>query len=260
MMLSRFNQKDEPDRLQLSFLVEFNTRLEENAKLSRLNERFLEGKMMELDRFCPVRGAAFFQTWARIHELLLLCAANYANNCEFRAVGDLLFNPRLVLVHLPGFRAAVKKVRHTPLSEQFTDKAKARAGVIEWLKNETALEIKKKSLVPHSLEILESSGFISGEYLASARNREAEIADLSVHLCCQGFEDRLSVENWMRAASQSDRDLMNSKFIVLDWKTFWELGVSVRLLARGQRPHGALPSVEEHVAGGEPSRSAIATS
>ena len=91
--------------LDLSFLIEFNIGLEENAKLSRLNERFLEEKMLELDRYCPLRKAAYFQTRARLHELLLLCAANYANNCEFKAVGDLMFNPRLTLVHVAGFRA-----------------------------------------------------------------------------------------------------------------------------------------------------------
>ena len=231
--------------LDLSFLVEFNIGLEENAKLSRLNERFLAEKMSELDRYCPLRGAVYFQTRARLHELLLLCAANYANNCELRAMGDLMFNPRLTLVHVTGFRLPLTKARHTPLTEQFADKAETRSGVVQWLKRETTLEIRKKPLIPHSLAILESSGFISEGYLESARSREVQIADLIAYLSCGGFEDRLSLENWIRCASQSDKDEMNSRFIELDWRVFWELGSWVRLLAHEQRSQRAVGSIEE---------------
>jgi hypothetical protein len=41
--------------LDLGFLVEFDIGLDENAKLSRINERFLEEKMLEMDRYCPFR-------------------------------------------------------------------------------------------------------------------------------------------------------------------------------------------------------------
>ena len=45
------------DMLDLGFLIEFNIGLEENAELSRrLNERFLEERMSELDRYCPLRN------------------------------------------------------------------------------------------------------------------------------------------------------------------------------------------------------------
>jgi hypothetical protein len=233
--------------LDLGFLIEFNNGLEENAKLSCLNERFLEERMLELDRYVHLRKVAYFQTRARLHELLLLCAANYANNCEFKAVGDLMFNPKLMLVHVTGFRAPIVKARHTPLTDQFADKAETRAGVVEWLKKETTLEIRTKPLIPHSLEILEGSGFISADYLQSARSREVQIADLITYLTCGGFEDRLSLENWIRCASQNDKDLMKSRFIKLDWKTFWELGSSIRFLASEQESPRAVAPIEETV-------------
>jgi hypothetical protein len=251
------NQTEDSDMLDSGFLIEFNIGLEENAKLSRLNERFLEEKMLELDRYCPLRKAVYFQTRVRLHELLLLCAANYANNCEFKAVGDLLFNPRLTLVHATGFRAPIIKARHTPLTEQFADKAETRAGVVEWLKKETILEIRKKPIIPHSLEILESSGFISEDYLESAKSHAVRIADLIAYLSCGGFEDRLSLENWIRCASQNDKDLMQSKFIELDWKPFWELGSCVRLLAYEQESPGAVASIEGTVASKKLGQSAV---
>jgi hypothetical protein len=252
------NQTEDSDILDSIFLIEFNIGLEENAKLSRLNERFLAEKMLELDRYSPLRKSGYFHTRARLHELLLLCAANYANNCEFKAVGDLMFNPRLTLVHVRGFRAPITKARYTPLTEQFADKAETRAGVVEWLKKETTLEIREKPLIPHSLGILEGSGFISEGYLESARSREGQIADLIAFLCCGGFRDRLSLENWIRRASQSDRELMSSSFIKLDWSVFWELGSRVRLLAHEQRSQKTIGSAESIACKKESQRAVVA--
>ena len=106
--------------------------------------------MLELDQYVPyLRKVADFQTRARLHEFLLfVCAANYADNCEFKAVGDLMFNPRLMLVQVTGFRAPIIKARHTPLTDQFADKAETRAGVVEWLKKETSLEMRTEASYP----------------------------------------------------------------------------------------------------------------
>jgi len=208
----------------LEFIVNYNKTLEKDAKLSRLNEKFFEDKMAELDAFCPIREEAYFFTRLRLHELLLLCAANYANNFEFSAVGDLMFNPRLILIHIKGCHDPVIKERHTPLTAQFIDKAGSHIGVIDWLKKETTLEIREKPLIPHSFELLKNSGFISKGYLDSAQSRAIRIADLSAFLSCGGFEERLAFDQWLKSASQNDQSLMASKFIRLDWKLFWEAG------------------------------------
>jgi hypothetical protein len=214
----------------LMFLFEFNRDLDRNAQLSRLNEKYLEQRMEELDEHVPICIEVYQHTRARLHELLLLCAANYANNCEYGAVGDLIFNPRLTLVHVRGRHEPVVKERHTPLSEQFMDKAGTRTEVVLWLKEETTLEIKEKPLIPHSYEILESCRFVSKEYLDSTRDRAVQIADLSAFLCCRGFEERLELDAWLRSASQSDRVLMESRLIRLDWRGFQKLGALIDLM------------------------------
>jgi hypothetical protein len=243
-----FQSRVEDDvKLGLMFLFQFNRDLDRNAKLSRLNEQYLEQRMEELDEHVPICKEVYEHTRARLHELLLLCAANYANNCEYSAVGDLMFNPRITLVHIRGCHEPVVKERHTPLSEQFRDRAGRPTGVVKWLREEATLEVKKKPLIPYSYEILESCSFISKTYLDSARDRAVQIADLSAFLCCRGFEDRLFLEDWLRSASQSDKNLMNSRFIELDWKLFWELGSSVRVLAYEQGSQRAVPSIEETV-------------
>ena len=208
----------------LKFIIHYNKTLEKDAKLSRLNEKFFEDKMAELDEFCLLRYEAYFFTRLRLHELLLLGAANYANNFEFSAVGDLMFNPRLILVHIQGCHDPVIKERHTSLTEQFIDKAGSHIGVIDWLKKKTTLEIKEKPLIPHSFELLKNSGFISKDYLDSAQSLEIRIADLCAFLSCGGFEERLAFDHWLKSASQNDQSLMASKFIRLDWKLFWGAG------------------------------------
>lgn len=218
-------------RRDLTFLLKFNHGLDRNAQLSRLNEEYLAQRAAELDAHRPICVEVFEHTRARFHELLLLCAANYANNCEHQAVGDLMFNPRLTLVHIRGCPEPVVKERHTPLSEQFMDKAETRTGVVIWLKTETTLEIKEKPLIPCSYGTLENCPSISRVYLDSARDRAVQIADLSARLCCGGFEDRLALDAWLRKAGPSDRALMESRLIRLDWKRFRELGSLINHMA-----------------------------
>jgi hypothetical protein len=225
-------------RLDLMFLYEFNRNLDRNAQLSRLNENYLEQRMAELDAHRPICMEVYEYTRARLHELLLLCAANYANNCEYEAVGDLMFNPRLTLVHIRGCHKPVVKVRHTPLSEQFGDRANTPAGVVRWIRDETTLEIKEKPLIPYSYEILENAAFIPQEYLDSAQDRTVQIADLSALLCCRRFEERLDLENWLRSAGPNDRALMESRLLRLDWGMFRELG---SLIDRSCGPEFAIP-------------------
>jgi hypothetical protein len=217
-------------KLDLMFLYEFNRDLDRNAQLSRLNEKYLAQRMEALDERRPICVEVYEHTRARLHELLLLCSANYANNCEYSAVGDLMFNPRLTLVHARGRHEPVVKERHTPLREQFMDHARTRTEVVRWLKKETNLEIKKKALIPHSYEILESCRSISRGYLDSAQERALRIADLSALLCCMGFEERLELDGWLRSASPKDRALMESRLLRLDWRRFLGMGALIDLM------------------------------
>lgn len=211
-------------RVDLEFLNDFNRDLERNARLSRLNEEYLSRKMEELEGRLPIFVKAHEYTRARLHELLLICAANYANNCEYGAVGDLMFNPRLILVHIKGCLEPVVKERHIGLTEQFMGKAETPLGVKHWLREETILETKKRPLIPLSYERLEKNGFFSEHYLDSLRERAVQIADLSAHLCSMGLEDRLELDKWLNNAGPKDRALLESKLLRIDWKRFRELG------------------------------------
>ncbi|PKN28152.1 MAG: hypothetical protein CVU64_14750 [Deltaproteobacteria bacterium HGW-Deltaproteobacteria-21] len=213
--------------LDLAFLFEFNRDLDRNAQLIRLNEGFFEQRMEKLEVHVPICTNGYEHALARLHELLLICAANYANNCEYAAVGDLMFNPRLTLVHIRGCKEPVVKERHMPLTEQFRYRAQTHAGVASWLKTGTTVRIEKEPLIPHSYGILKNSRLILHGYLDYARARAVQIAQLISSLCCQGFENRMDLETWLRSANEADRALVESSLIPLDWQRFRRLGALV---------------------------------
>jgi hypothetical protein len=205
-------------------LAKLNTSMEKDAHLCRFNETLLEKRLNELEGIRSVEGAAYGLTLARINELALLCAANYADHCETQGVGDLLFNPRRILVHIRGLSRPVVKKRHMGLTEQFADVAGTRGGVIAWLRDETVLEIKEKALLPHLYDRLRDSGVVSLQYLDSVRARMMKIADVSVFLACSHFSNGLDLHQWLQHAGASDRKFVESKLCRFDRKIFFDLG------------------------------------
>jgi len=78
-----------------------------------LNEKFIESKIDELDEIQD-SGFIYQLTQARITELALICAGNYADNFELTAAGDLLANPRCIRVHINGVKTPVNKKNQHP--------------------------------------------------------------------------------------------------------------------------------------------------
>jgi hypothetical protein len=197
-------------------LLRFNERLEEEASLIRLNEAFLESKLEELERLSSSQERLLWLILARLTELTLICAGNYAEGGCVTEVGDLLFNPRQILVHIRGQQHPVVKERHTPLTVQFQHMAKTRNGVVDWLKDNTILETVKKPILPHLVDLLEKNHSASAEaYLASVRQRSVRIAELT---------GRLSIQIGATPENSSCR---------FDWDTFHFFGHEIRALAQG---------------------------
>jgi hypothetical protein len=209
----------------------FNLKLDSLSKISSLNERVLEDMLGQLDGHREVGGDFYWLTLARINELALLCAGNYADNCEFRLVGDLLLNPRRVLIYMRGSLQPVTKIRHKSLTEQFRYVAESRLGVVQWLKNETLQEIKEEALLPHLYEVLENSGRLQIHYLDAVYERKTRIAALSGFLASSGFKDGTDFHQWMHHASPADRSLVESMLCRFDYGIFFALGEEIRLIA-----------------------------
>ena len=97
-----------------NLILHFNYLLDRKANYFSLNESSLENLLDQLDNLALVKDGSYWLTMARINELALLCAENCANNCELTLAGDLLLNPRLILIHVRGQNRPIVKKRHTP--------------------------------------------------------------------------------------------------------------------------------------------------
>ena len=155
---------------------QFNYTLEREATDSRLNEDFFVewlNRLWSLPRDC---NRVFWLGLARLNELALLCAGNYADACEFSAAGDLLLNPRLIMIHLKGRLEPMVKKRHQALTRQMGPLVPGNRNVINWIKENTRLEVRQYALLPHLLNILSRSGCLSESYLDSVKARMDRIA------------------------------------------------------------------------------------
>lgn len=160
----------------------------------------------------------------RLAEAALLCAGNYADNCEFRAAGDFLVNPREIVIHSRrGGQATIKK-RHGRLSEQlgltWADQLKSTqrslAGVV--------LEITRPPLLPLMTRILKESGRVAPSFVHRLEGGQRRIADALAFMA--GWRIADSVELWrrMRASSPSERVFAESCMCRFDTQVFCQIG------------------------------------
>ena len=205
-------------------LFEYNALLEEESHASCLNERFLEQKIGELEKIDSIRKDLYWLTFARLNELTLLCAGNYADAFEFSAAGDFLVNPRLILVHIRNRIEPVVKKRHLKLTDQFRNAADSGKDVTRWLKNETLLEIKKEPLLTYLYERLKKSGCMSQEYLSSIDSRMKKIADVIALLSSLHVPNGQNFHQWLQYMPRSERRFIKSSLCQFDTRTFDDLG------------------------------------
>jgi hypothetical protein len=219
-------------RAKNNLILYFNYLLDKKAHYFSLNESALENLIDQLEDLALVKDASYWLTMARIHELVLLCAENYANNGELTLVGDLLLNPRLILVHVRGHDRPIVKKRHAPLTEQFKSVGESAQDVIQWLKTETFLEIRHEALLPHLQDKLGKSGYFSEDFFKSLNQRKIKITELTGFLASAGLNESLDLYHWLRRAGPSERKIMESKFCPCNPDLFLSLGRQVRNLAQ----------------------------
>jgi len=224
----------DPIEMTTLALSDYNASLEKDATQSNLTEGFIESKLCELEELesdSPENGEIYWLTFARLFELALLCAGNYADHFEFAAAGDLLVNPRLILIHFKSGCNAVKKDRHRKLTEQFQHVSGKRDAVVRWLKEETVPEIVEKPLLVDMHVQMARSGYLSKEYLGLVERRMERIADAIGFLASWHFADTSAFYLRIQFASPSEQSFIESNLCRFDKKIFFELGQDLRKLA-----------------------------
>ena len=213
--------------------MEFNAVLDREARPENLNEGFLERKLDELDGLDVGRGASYWLTLARITELTLLCAGTYADNGELAAAGDLLVNPRLILIHVRGEREPLVKERRGSMVAQLRHRAPTAEGMVEWLKGNTWVEIRKESLLPHLYRRLEQSGFLAQSYLESVDRRMKRVADVIAFLATWHLPEGCDVGGRLRYLPRQDWEFVGGNLCRFSRTLFGGLGEELRRLGGG---------------------------
>lgn len=119
----------------------------------------------------------YWLSMARVMELALLCAGNYADFGQIREAGALLVNPRHTEIHINGLWEPIIVKRYKRITEQFADYAPAGIHVTKWLRDNTHLVHVKGPLLPDLHNKLKESNVLSKSYLSSVSRRMQKISE-----------------------------------------------------------------------------------
>ncbi|MFZ7125644.1 MAG: hypothetical protein ACOWWM_05760 [Desulfobacterales bacterium] len=141
---------------------------------SDVNEKEIEDCLARLEKADASDSPLYWLTMVRLAEMAILCAGNYADNCEFSAAADLMVNPRLIHVHLKGRLDPIAKNRHGRLSLQL---GLDRVPVSRQSPVVVAVESVLPPLIPYLMSEMKASGSIRETYLGTITRRMKKIAD-----------------------------------------------------------------------------------
>lgn len=209
----------------------FNRQLDREAD-GLPNEAVIEGWLADMAAIDVTDQRVYWLTTARITELTLKQAGDYADCGEYRAAGDLLANPRSVDVYVRGWPTPVTKQRHMALSRQFAPVI-GDADPVAWLTRETLIHIRQVALLPHLKASLQSSGFIAPTYIADLERRMAQVADTLAFLAAWQVTDSTALVRRMQTASPADRELLQARSCGFDVAQYHALGEAIANVVTG---------------------------
>ena len=192
---------------------DLNYRLQDEAFETSINKGFLEKWILRFSGAFRCNPYCFWLGLARVNELALFCVAGYVDICELEAAEDLLFDrddlPRQTLDAPPTpFPCRIIREEENYLL--------TRKGILGKEEN--------RALIPRLFELLQSSGYISGEYLKSVSWRIERVKDVmgvfksQEITCSDDLSERLSCMN------REERSIFNSMLCGFDRRIFNDMG------------------------------------
>jgi hypothetical protein len=205
-----------------------NEELDNLRLIHEINEASIERFLKILEDSDTSDQPCYWLAMARIFELALFCAGNYADNCEFPAAGDLLVNPRKILIHQKGYPNSLVKERHGRISGQLNKGGRYRKHSPGLLKHEISVEITKPAILPYLFERMQHGQRIAAWYLRTAEDRMKKIADTIGFLSAwpvSRFED---LHRRMQTASPKTRRFIVAHLCRFDTRYFQRLGREIK--------------------------------
>jgi hypothetical protein len=209
--------------LSLESIVRLSAELEREVASSLIDEKLIDrcwSKARNFDRRTP----GCWLLLVRLAEAALLCAGNYADNCEYEAAGDLLVNPRQVLVHRIADGRPTPKNRHGRLSDQFGPPGITRSHFMKRFSAGVCLEITKPPLLPHMTQVLRRSKCISPSYIQRLDEGRHRIADTLAFLAAWQIFDSADLRRRLQATSERERIFVESHLCRFDTQIFDQIG------------------------------------
>jgi hypothetical protein len=192
---------------------DLNYKLQDEAFETSINKDFLEKWILRFTQAFRCNSYCFWLGLARINELALFCVAGYVDICELEAAEDLLFDSN-------DFPRQTWGASYTPFPYRTILKQEShlchKKGILEKEEN--------RALIPYLFELLQGSGYISGEYLKSVSWRIERIKDVMGVLmaqeitCSDDLSERLSCMDW------EERRVFDSMLCRFDRRIFNDMG------------------------------------
>jgi len=202
--------------------ISFNRKLSRDAEFlpneESIEERLEALRDMEIDDF-----RIFWLTISRIAELAIKQAGDYADNCEFKAAGDLLVNPRQIDVYRRGCTDPVVKDRHRGLSDQFSQ-AIGSENPVAWLCRETITHIRKAPLILQLEQLLSTSDMMASRYLKTLTDRMRRVADTIAILNAWQIDNCRELIRRMETGEPADRKMISVNLCCFDLDCFHAMG------------------------------------
>lgn len=207
------------------FVTRMNAEIDTMAASFTINERMLENWLVDIEKIeddLPV----YWLLLVRLTETALLCAANYADNCQFEAVGDLLANPREIVVYSLADGSSEVKNRHGRLSDQFPIDGIHRRDWMRQFSTQMLLKTTKLPLIPYLGQVLRCSGRISPAYLKRLEESQCRIVETLTFLAAWRIPNL--AELWQRLHGSSERDFLESNLCRFDSQIFHQIGICLK--------------------------------
>lgn len=184
--------------------------------------------------------ACFWLTAARIAELAILCAGNYADCAEFALAGDLLANPLRIDIHFNDGREPTSKWRHGRFSDQVGQTL--HLAPREAMKTARAYpRVDRSALLPELQQQLADAGMLSEDYLESIDRRMKTIAETLCFMAAWQIRDGQDLCRRLQTVREPEKSFVESALCRFQTGIFNRLGADLRRMAtRQQRWSGFL--------------------
>lgn len=208
-------------------VVRMNAAIECEVAARITNESVIEGWWSRARSF-EAQGPDYWLLLARLAEAALLCAGNYADNCEYEYAGDLLVNPREILIHPRAGGGSMAKNRHGSLSSQFGFSGSSRLRSMQNFSAGVFLEVTRPPLLPLMTQVLKESEWIATEYLQRLEAAQRRIADTLAFLAAWRVWDAVDLLRRMHASTAEERRFVESRLCRFDTGIFDRIGADLR--------------------------------